>query len=108
MPRGFKSSRRQRRTSPDMAQAFPDSFATRHDAEKEIAKRNLAGIKKPQRLVGRWHLVDNPTGAIGISQFIQCAIVEAQRQGINASLSEIAVNASQAFRDAMRKRKGRR
>ena len=88
-----------------MRQSFPDSFATRSEAEKAIARRGLVLTRKASRRLGRWHIVDNPSGAVSVSQFIQLAIATARAQGLTESDREIAVRAAQAFRDALRKRR---
>jgi hypothetical protein len=93
---------------PNMAKAFPDSFSTRGEAERAIAERDLAGKKKPRRLVGRWHLVDNTAGTVSISQAIQCAIVMAKREGVSLPVSEVAKIAARDFRALVEKRKAKR
>ncbi|MEN3329077.1 MAG: hypothetical protein V7638_3884 [Acidobacteriota bacterium] len=90
----------------DAVKAFPDTFSTRWEAERAIAERELAGLKKPRRFPasGRWHLVDH-TGGVTLSIFIQCAMVEARRLGLNLPASEIARNAAHEFRALAQKRR---
>lgn len=88
-----------------MAKAFPDSFATRLEAEQFIAEHGLAGKRKPRRLVGRWHLVPNTRDTITLSQFIQCAIVEVRKRGSRLPASTIANNATFIWRQHMEGRR---
>ena len=82
-----------------------DSFSTRVECERAIARRNLAGKRKAQRVVTRWYIVDNPDDTLTISQFIQCAIVEAERQRLNLSVSAVASMASEIYKNALSKQR---
>lgn len=64
----------------DEAKGWPDSFASKHQAEKFIAEHDLAGKKKAERNLWRWLVIDNPDGTISRSLFTQMLIVSYVRQ----------------------------
>lgn len=49
----------------------PEGFSTRTEAERAIAERGQVLEKKAQRRGGPWLIVDNDTGDITRSQFVE-------------------------------------